>query len=200
MVYHGKESWAFIEPFVSYFSDIDDDFIDFLPISEFILTNIPGYPDSVIQTFQTRFLRKIFTAFKHHWDKAYLKRHFAELWLLNYKNYETDETDFFIHAFGLYLSAITGGVSNEEIRQQLIKIKSKTSNSEDMVATERFLAELKKEGHLIGRQEGRQEAEEILVLNIYKKTGWTAHQISDITDLTPDYIQSVIDKFEEKNT
>ncbi len=97
------------------------------------------------------------------------------------------------------MSAITGGVSNAEIRQQLIEIKSKTSSSEVMVDTERFLAELKEEGQIIGRQEGRQEAEEILVLDIYKKTGWATNQISDITDLSPDYIQSVIDKFEEKN-
>ena len=97
------------------------------------------------------------------------------------------------------MSAITGGVSNTEIRQQLIEIKNKTSNSEDMVATERLLAELKKEGHIIGRQEGRQETEEILVLNIYKKTNWSANQIADITDLPLDYIQSVIDKFEAKN-
>ena len=62
-----------------------------------------------------------------------------------------------------------------------------------MVATERFLAKLKKEG----RQEGRQEGQEIPILKMYHKTGWSAQQIAECTDYSVEYIQSIIDKHEK---
>ena len=199
LVYHGQEGWTFVEPFESYFEEIDDDFIAFLPKSDFILTNIQSYSDNVIQAFRVRFLEKIFLGFKYFFDKEYLRQHFAEIWLLNYPSTENDETATFIHSFGVYLSAIIGGITDEEIRRQLDEIESKSLNQEEiMVATERFLDNLKKEASKEARQEGRQERQIALILDIYKKTNWSAKQISDITSFTATYIQSVIDEYEKK--
>ena len=203
MVYHGQEGWAFIEPFDSYFGEIDDDFMPFLPSFDFVLTNIQSYSDNVIQAFRVRFLEKIFLAYKHFLDKAYLRQHFAEIWLLNYPSTENDETATFIHSFGVYLSAITGGITDEEIRRQLDEIESKSLNPEEiMVATERFLDNLKKEASKVARQQGLEQGLEqgqiTLILDIYQKTGWSAAQIADITSFTAAYIQSVIDKHEKE--
>jgi predicted transposase YdaD len=65
--------------------------------------------------------------------------------------------------------------------------------SEDMLASERFLKSLKREG----RQEGRQEERQEVVLNIYIETGWTSKKIAEITKFSEAYIQSVIDKFDK---
>lgn len=189
LVYHGQENWAFVEPFEMYFGEIDPDFMCFMPSFDFILTDIQSYPDDVIKAFEVRFLEKIFLGFKYYRDKDFLKNHFAELWLLHYNSYETDETTFFIHAFGVYLSAIAGKMPIDEVHKQLNK------NPEDMVLTERFLAQYKNKG----LKEGRQEERETLILNIYQKKGWSASQIADITDFDTAYIQSVIDKFEKKD-
>ena len=59
MVYHGDEKWELIAPFASYFGEIDDDFMCFLPTFDFVLTNIQSYPDEVIQAFQVRFLENV---------------------------------------------------------------------------------------------------------------------------------------------
>lgn len=208
MVYHGLEGWAFVEPFETYFGEIDADFMRFLPCFDFIFDNIHSYPDEVIKAFELRFLEKIFLAFKNYRDEVFIKNHFAELWLLNYKNYENDETDFFIHAFGVYLSAVIGEMPLEKIDEQLNK------NPKAMVSTERFLDRYRKqglqegrqkgrqegrqEGHQEGLQEGRQEERERTVLNIYRRKGWSAIEIADfLEDYSIEFVQSIIDKFEK---
>ena len=198
MVYHGLEKWEIILPFSSYFGEIDDDFMRFLPSFDFIFTNVQSYPDEVIQTFRVRYVEKIFNAYKHFLDKTYIQQHFAEIWLSNYPDNNEEENAAFIEIFGVYLSSISGGVTDEEIRRQLREIENQSSNSENnMVATERFLAKLKKEGHQEGHQEGRQEGQEITILKMHHKTGWSAQQIAECTDYSVEYVQSVIDKHEK---
>lgn len=189
IVYHGQENWELIEPFESYFGEMESLFENFLPKFDFILTNIQSYSDNAIQTFQDRFLEKIFTAFKHYCDKTFIREHYAELWLSSYPNFENEETSFFIHAFGVYLSTIAGDISEEEIIIQLENISKNPLKSTDMLASERFLKSLEKKG----AQEGRQET----IINIYKETGWSAKKIAEITKFSEAYIQSIIDNFDK---
>ena len=96
MVYHGVEKWEIVLPFSSYFGEIDDDFMRFLPSFDFIFTNVQNYPDEVIRTFRVRYVEKIFNAYKHFLDKTYIQQHFAEIWLSNYPDNNEEENAAFI--------------------------------------------------------------------------------------------------------
>ncbi len=197
MVYHGLEDWEFVEPFETYFGEIDPNFMRFLPCFDFILDNIQTYSDDTIRAFNVRFLEKIFLGFKYARDKEFLISHFVELLFEGFWGEENDEISFFIDAFDLYLSTLTdGGITRTEYEEQSNKIK--LLNPKAMVATESFLKRFKKEIRQEVRQEVRQEERERIVLNIFRKKGWSAIEIADfLEDYSIEFIQSVIDKFEE---
>jgi hypothetical protein len=48
------------------------------------------------------------------------------------------------------------------------------------------------------RQEALQEGQEITIMNIRRKMGFSVEQIANMTDFTIEFVQSVIDKFEQK--
>lgn len=205
MVYHGLDGWAFVEPFETYFDEIDPDFMRFLPCFDFILDNIQTYSDETIRAFNVRFLEKIFLGFKYARDKEFLISHFVELLFGGYLGEENDDISWFINAFDLYLSTQTdGGITHTEYEEQRSKLK--LLNPKAMVATESFLQRFKKElrrealqeGRQEGRQEARQEERERIVLNIFRKKGWSAIEIADfLEDYSIEFVQSVIDKFEK---
>jgi predicted transposase/invertase (TIGR01784 family) len=195
MVFHGLETWEFVEPFETYFDEIDPEFMRFMPSFDFILDNIQNYSDEVIQAFNVRFLEKTFLSFKHFRDKDFLKRHFVELLYSGYSDEENDIILGFIKALDIYLSTQTGGgIPKAEYDRQYYFLKS--LNPEKMSTTEWFFEKYKKEG----RQEGRQEEREHTILNFYRIKGWSVEQIADAMLLSNEYVQSVIDKFEKNGT
>jgi predicted transposase YdaD len=48
------------------------------------------------------------------------------------------------------------------------------------------------------RQETRQETLQETIMNIRRKMGFSVEQIANMTDFTIEFVQSVIDKFEQK--
>ena len=51
-----------------------------------------------------------------------------------------------------------------------------------------------------GRTEGQEEGQEMTIMQIRRKMGFSAEQIANITEFTAEFIQSVIDKHEQKQT
>jgi predicted transposase YdaD len=48
------------------------------------------------------------------------------------------------------------------------------------------------------KEEALQEGQEITIMNIRRKMGFSVEQIANMTDFTIEFVQSVIDKFEQK--
>ena len=114
VLYHGLAPWK-VEPFESYFGEVDADFLRFLPCFDYILVNLQNYSDKAIKAFDSIFLQKSMLAFKHHVDKIYLKIHIVELLVEGYEEKKDDPIDRFIRMFGVYLSSISGMSSHEMV-------------------------------------------------------------------------------------
>ena len=121
VVYHGVEKWE-KETFESNFEEIDTDLMPFLPHFDFWLTNLQDYPDEMIKSFNAIFLQKSLLAFKHFSEQIFLKTHFAELLLIGYHGMTEEEALHFIRFFHVYLYQLSGGISDEEINEQIIQL------------------------------------------------------------------------------
>jgi predicted transposase YdaD len=58
--------------------------------------------------------------------------------------------------------------------------------------------EIKEDVRRETRQEAIQEGQEMTIMNIRRKMGFSVEQIANMTDFTIEFVQSVIDKFEQK--
>lgn len=190
IVYHGKEKWI-TEPFESYFGDVELEILPFLPRFEYQLINLQDYSDEVIRTFQSVLLQKTLLAFKHYLDKNYIKTHVVELWFAGYGDRKNEQIGWFIRAFGVYLTSISG-ISRQKIIQQIIQ-SDNNLKPEAMTIIDEFILEGKKEGI----QEGVEKGKKISIYDAYKR-GKSLEILSDFFDLPIKKIKQIIEEIQNE--
>ena len=79
VVYHGRQRWE-TRAFSEDFPGIPEDFLPFLPLFEYQLTNISAIPDEMITSRdELRALRSVLLALKYAFDEAALKQNFQKI-------------------------------------------------------------------------------------------------------------------------
>ncbi len=86
------------------------------------------------------------------------------------------------------------------------KIEEKMEANKEFLETysvyfgiEKAIDEIREEAAEKGMEKGRVQEREELILNIHDKMGFSAEQIANLTDFSVEYIQSVINKYANKN-
>ena len=195
ILYHGKETWD-KTPFEHYFGDVDVEILHFLPRFDYFLINLQDYPDEVLKTFQSILLKKSLLAFKHYFDKNYIKTHIVELWLIGYGNRKNEQTGWFIRAFGVYLSAISG-VSRQQVIQEVIQ-SDNNLKSEAMSIVDEFIHEGKKIGKKEGIKEGIEIGKKMSIYDAYLN-GNSIESIAQFFKLPTEKVTQVIEEMKKSN-
>jgi predicted transposase/invertase (TIGR01784 family) len=159
IIYHGKRPWK-VRSFESYFGDVEEEILPYMPRFKYHLVNLADYPDSVIKTFNAIFLEKTLLQLKHAFEKAYLKKNFVSLWVAGFDNYENDRISHFIKFSSVYLSQTSGGITNEEIEEQEIANNLK---SDKMNIMEQLIQKGEMQGIQKGKLEGKLEGKRIAI-------------------------------------
>lgn len=72
VIYHGKKKWSY-EPMRSYFDNLDEDLLRYIPEFDFHLINLNTIPDKQISNFKNKFLAISALLFKHSRFKKYVR-------------------------------------------------------------------------------------------------------------------------------
>ena len=79
VVYHGVEKWE-VRPFSDEFSGLPPEFLRFLPVFDYHLTNISEMSDEMIAAKEELgALRSLFLAFKYAHDQLQLEQNFGQI-------------------------------------------------------------------------------------------------------------------------
>lgn len=73
VIYHGKEKWYY-QPMRSYFENLDEDLLRYIPEFDFHLINLNIISDNQITNFRNKFLAISALLFKHSRFKKYIKK------------------------------------------------------------------------------------------------------------------------------
>ena len=156
IIYHGKRKWV-EKPFSDYFGDVDKEFHRFIDPYEYYLTNLQDYSDEMIDAFNAIFLRKALIAMKHYSEKAYIRKHFAELLLWGYENNNSKEEIDFVRFYYVYLYTISGGITEEEINIQIEQV----DNNFKKEIMYNYIDELLEKGEKKGIEQGIEQGVEL---------------------------------------
>jgi len=74
VIYHGKRKWKY-RSFYDFFDLPNENFKEFIPNFEYILTDLNDYSDEEILMLQIGFLTNAFLAMKHSGDENYLRKY-----------------------------------------------------------------------------------------------------------------------------
>jgi predicted transposase/invertase (TIGR01784 family) len=192
IIYHGKRKWI-KKPFTHYFGDIDEAFKPFIDPYEFYLTDLADYSDSMIEAFGNIFLVKGFLALKHYTEKMYIKNRFAELLLSGLEDNKAKENIDFIRALFVYLSHISGGISEEEITYQIEQVDNNQKKETMYNYIDDLLERGEKRGIEKGEQIGIEKGKKIAIYEAHLR-GIDIDLLSNIFALTPDEIRQIIEE------
>ena len=187
--YHGKEKWI-VEPFDSYFGQVEAEMMRFLPCFDYILINLQDYSDAFIKKLQSVFLQKTFIAFKHYWDKQYIEVHIVELIFHDFSKAKIEQTRSFISKISVYLRAISGIT-----RAQLIE---KVNQSDNILKPEAmsYVEEFIEEGKEIGEEIGVYKEKKRRAIFFYQKK-MTLQTIAEYVDLPMEEVKKIIAEYVE---
>lgn len=73
VIYHGKKKWNY-EPMRSYFDNLDEDLLRYIPEFDFHLINLNTIPDKKITSFKNKFLAISALLFKHSRFTKYVRK------------------------------------------------------------------------------------------------------------------------------
>jgi Putative transposase, YhgA-like len=183
VLYHGQQDWDEAS-FESYFGGLDPEFLRFLPCFDYVLINLQKYSDATIRAIESIFLQKSLLAFKHFWDKVYLRFNFVEL-LFRGLNENNDETRSFLNKLGVYLSNIS-----ELTKSEIIELVNKSDHNLKHQAMSIF-EELIEEGIEKGIEKGMK------VIKLWQQ-GVKPTLIANMVSLSIEQVNKVISDFESK--
>jgi predicted transposase/invertase (TIGR01784 family) len=187
VMYHGQEKWK-QGSFDSSFGVIDPELLRFLPCFDYVLINLQKYSDATIRKIESIFLQKSLLAFKHFWNKVYLKLNFVEL-LFRGLNENNDETRSFLNKLGVYLSNIS-----ELTKSEIIELVNKSDHNLKHQAMSIF-EELIEEGLQKGIEKGIEKAMKVIKL---WQQGVKPTLIANMVGLSIEQVNKVISDFESK--
>lgn len=125
VIYHGKDKWNY-QPMRSYFENLDENLLKFIPEFDYYLVNLNNISDQQITSFKNKFLSISALLFKHSRFKRYVKRIENELISL-LKLIDNQENNPFSVAVILYLQN-TDGLTITEIVSIFTKVSVNLNN------------------------------------------------------------------------
>jgi hypothetical protein len=120
-----------------------------------------------------------------------VKAHFAELLLIGFGSEKGEIEIEFIRTLYLYLYAVSGGITTEEIYEQIESI----DNQNKTTVMENFIDELLEKGERIGEKRGMEIGKKRAVYQAYQN-GCTIAMLSNIFALSETEAQKIIDEVE----
>ncbi len=125
VIYHGKGKWDY-QPMRSYFDNLDESLLKFLPEFEYYLVDLNKVPDQQITNFKNKFLSISTLLFKYNRYKKYVKR--IENDLVNLlKLIDNQENNPFSVSVILYIQN-TDGLTITEIVSIFTKVSVNLNN------------------------------------------------------------------------
>jgi predicted transposase/invertase (TIGR01784 family) len=125
VIYHGKRKWDY-QPMKSYFENLDENLLKFIPEFEYYLVDLGKVPDQQITSFKNKFLSISALLFKYNRYKKYVKRIESELVSLM-KLIDNQENNPFSIAVILYIQN-TDGLTITEIISIFTKVSVNLNN------------------------------------------------------------------------
>lgn len=189
--FHGKEKWV-VEPFDSYFGEVEAEMLRFLPCFDYILINLQDYSDEFIKNLQSIFLQKTFLAFKHYLDKQYIEMHIVELLFHDFRNPKNEQVRSFILKIDVYLRAISG-ITRKEIIEKANQ-SDHNLKPEAMSIFDEILELGEERGKEIGFKEGVYKEKKRTVIILYKKRN-TLKSIAEFVDFPIEEVKKIIAEY-----
>ena len=186
IVYHGKRGWK-KKPFYDSFPIISESLKVFIPNFDFLLTNLQDWTDEGIRMLNTEILKKTLLLFKHYGEDAYFREHFQYLFTFRDANMEDEQIRSIIISFFVYLT-LTTKLEREEFISLIQKLPP-TNNRLNMTLYEK----IKKEGKLLGQEEGKTEAQNEVITNCLKAK-LSLEMIAELTGLSVKEVKERIAK------
>ena len=125
VIYHGKKKWSY-EPMRSYFDNLDEDLLRYIPEFDFHLINLNTIPDKQISNFKNKFLAISALLFKHSRFKKYVRTIENELVNL-IKIIDNQQNNPFAISVLLYIQN-TDGLTITELVSIFTKVSSNLNN------------------------------------------------------------------------
>jgi predicted transposase/invertase (TIGR01784 family) len=188
VLYHGRQDWD-EATFDSYFGGLDPEFLRFLPCFDYVLINLQKYSDATIRAIDSIFLHKSLLAFKHFWDKVYLKLHFIELLVNGLGEKKDDETRSFLNKLYVYLSNISEMTKDEIL--ELVNNSDHNLKHQAMTIFEEFEVRGIEKGEKQGIEKGMK------VIKLWQQ-GVKPALIANMVDLSLEQVNKVIYDFQSK--
>ncbi len=196
--YHGLEKWI-VQPFDSYFGEVEAEMLQFLPCFNYILINLQDYSEEQIRSINDILLQKTLLGFKFYKDKNYLNDHIVELLFMGYGKLKNENTYSFIRIFAVYLTA----VSNMNRNEIILKSKKMGNNmeSEDFDIIEALKEAFREDAREEGLEEGLEKGlflgiEKGKKIAIYEASmrGHSLELLSNVFGLPTDVIKQIIEE------
>ncbi len=187
VVYQGTEKFE-KKPFHTYFEDLENEFLRFIPSFDFLLVEIQKIPDSdILNLGDDDALKAVMLTLKNSRRKRFLRKYFREFFSFSYQN---PIWEFFSGQILLYLFEVSG-LKNSEI-DSLIKSQN---NIQFLMRGKTAAQELRE----MGEKKGKLETQNEVVRTAWKKI-YSANIASELTGLSLKVVQKLYIQFEtEKN-
>ena len=201
VIYHGKEKWDY-QPVTSYFDNLDEKLIRYIPNFDYHLFNLNKIPDKQIVNFRNKFLAISALLFKHSRFTKYIKKIENDLVEL-LKLIDNQTSNNFTVSMTLYIQN-----TDELPITELIAIFSKVSsniNHTVMTTAEQLISQGFNQGISQGFNQGISQGFnqgidqgiDITKINTVKKgyqNGLSVELLANITDLTVEKVEEIIAK------
>ncbi len=188
VLYHGKEKWE-EAPLDSYFGVVEPDMLRFIPCFDYVLVNLQKYSDETIRAIDSIFLYRTLLAFKHSWDKTYLKLYYIDLLLERIAYEKNDEKLSFLIMICVYLSNVSD-ITKAEIMENVNK-SDHNLNPQSMSVFEEIIEEFREKGIEKGIEKEKRET----IIRSWKN-GIETSMIANITGVSIAEIEKVIADFQ----
>lgn len=171
LVYHGKEKWG-KKRFEDYFSGIDDELKQFLPVFDYIYVDLSAYPDEEIdRRFQLLTVRIGLMLMKYIFDEATLRRKLPQIFSGVEAIVETETGEKFLVSIFLYVFSNTE-IEDEDIIKA-VKLNSEKGGNIAMTTATKLINKGLKEGLKEGLMKGKKQE----IVNLFTKLGLSVEQI-----------------------
>ncbi len=193
VIYHGKEKWDY-QPMRSYFENLDEDLLQYIPEFNFHLINLNTIPNEKITNFTNKFLAISTLLFKHSRLKKYVKRIEDDLVEL-FKLVDNQESNPFSVSVILYIQN-TDALTITEIVSIFTRV-SKNLNNVVMTTAQQLINQGVNQGFDKGVNYGLNQGIEITKIDTVKKgylNGISNDLLVNISGLSMQEVEEIIVK------
>ncbi len=193
VIYHGKKKWDY-QPMKSYFDNLDETLLKFLPEFEYYLVDLNKVSDQQITNFKNKFLSIFALLFKYSRYKKYVNRIENELVNL-LKLIDNQENNPFSVAVILYIQS-TDGLTITEIVSIFTKVSVNLNNIVMTTAQQLInqgISQGTNHGITLGINQGM-EIKEIMIIKKGLQLGLNTETIAILIDESVQKVEEIIYK------